>query len=173
MAYTLCVSVHSEEVLLTGRVVKVTDGDTITVLVPSGGMHSNALIMQHKIRLHGIDAPEQGQSFGKASGQFLAGLVAGRDVKVKWSKKDRYGRILGTVFLDNREINLEMLQAGFAWHYKKYDSTPAYAKAEAEARVARKGLWRDEKPVDPQTFRKAIKSKKGSGKDGKKVFTGS
>ena len=132
---------------LIGRVIKVSDGDTITVL--------DASKTQQKIRLQGIDAPEKGQAFGKASGKFLAGLVAGRDVKVQWSKKDRYGRILGTVYVDGREVNLEMLRAGMAWHYKKYDSTLAYAQAETEARAAKRGLWQEKNPTEPEVFRKA------------------
>lgn len=136
--------------------VKVADGDTLTVL--------DAANNQHKIRLQGIDAPEKGQAFGKASGKFLSGLVAGRDVRVAWTKRDRYQRILGTVYLDDRDINLEMLKAGFAWHYKKYDSTPAYAKAEAEARTAKRGLWQDKSAIEPESFRKAKREGKGTSK---------
>lgn len=138
---------------LVGRVVKVADGDTITVL--------DASKTQHKIRLQGIDAPEKGQAFGRAAGRYLSGLVAGRDVKVQWSKKDRYGRILGTVYVDGREVNLEMLRAGMAWHYKKYDSTPAYAQAETEARAAKRGLWQEKNPTEPEEFRKAKREGKG------------
>ena len=130
---------------LVGRVVKVADGDTITIL--------DASKTQHKIRLQGIDAPEKGQAFGKVSRQYLAGMVAGREVRVAWQKRDRYQRILGTVFVDGRDINLEMLKAGMAWHYKKYDTNPAYAKAESEARTARRGLWQDKNPTPPETFR--------------------
>jgi len=138
---------------LNGRVVRVADGDTITVLDVANA--------QHKIRFHGIDAPEKGQAFGKAAGKFLAGLVAGRDVRVEYTKRDRYGRILGTVFCDERDINLEMLKAGYAWHYKYYDSNPEYAAAESVARVTRRGLWQDPCPVNPHEFRQA---KKGSAK---------
>ena len=138
---------------LVGRVVKVSDGDTITIL--------DASKTQHTIRLQGIDAPEKGQAFGRAAGRYLAGLVAGRDVKVQWSKKDRYGRILGTVYVDGREVNLEMLRAGMAWHYKKYDSTPTYAQAETEARAAKRGLWQDKNPTEPEEFRKAKRAKNG------------
>jgi len=132
---------------LVGRVVKVSDGDTITVLDSSK--------TQHKIRLQGIDAPEKKQAFGNASRKFLAGLVANREVRVAWSKRDRYQRILGTVFVDGKDANLEMLKAGMAWHYKKYDSTPTYAQAESEARAAKRGLWQDKNPTEPEAFRKA------------------
>ena len=138
---------------LCGTVVKVSDGDTITVL--------DASKMQHKIRLQGIDAPEKKQAFGNTSRKFLAGLVANREVRVTWSKRDRYQRILGTVFVDGKDANLEMLKAGMAWHYKKYDSTPAYAQAESEARDARRGLWQEKNPTEPEEFRKAKRSGKG------------
>ena len=138
---------------LVGRVVKVSDGDTITVLDSSK--------TQHKIRLQGIDAPEKKQAFGNASRKFLAGLVANREVHVVWSKRDRYQRILGTVFVDGKDANLEMLKAGMAWHYKKYDSTPAYAQAESEARAAKRGLWQDKSPTEPEQFRKAKRAKNG------------
>ncbi len=75
---------------LTGKVVKVADGDTITILVGTE---------QHRIRLQGIDAPERKQPFGKASGRSLSALVAGKQVRVEYGKRDRYGRILGVVWV--------------------------------------------------------------------------
>ena len=148
----LSFSLFAEEIV--GRVVRVADGDTITVLA-SGGTRSvaSAAPVPHKIRLQGIDAPEKKQAFGNASRKFLSGLVANREVRVTYAKRDRYGRILGTVFVDGRDINLEMLKAGMAWHYKKYDTNPTYAKAESEARTARRGLWQDKNPTPPETFR--------------------
>ena len=139
----LSFSLFAEEIV--GRVVRVVDGDTITVLSTSTA--------QHKIRLQGIDAPEKKQAFGNASRKFLSGLVANREVRVTYAKRDRYGRILGTVFVDGRDINHEMLKAGMAWHYKKYDTNLTYAKAETEARTARRGLWQDKNPTPPETFR--------------------
>ena len=135
MFLTLCASE------LQGRVVRVADGDTITVL--------DSANVQHKVRSEKIDAPEKGQPFGKASGRYLSGLVAGREVRAAWTKRDRYNRILGTVYLDERDINLEMLKAGFAWQYKKYDSTPA----ESAARAAKRCLWADLDPIPPEQFR--------------------
>lgn len=80
--------VSASAATLNGRVVKVADGDTITVLVSN---------VQHKIRLNRIDAPEKGQAFGSVSRQHLASFVAGKDIEVEWKKKDKYGRLLGTV----------------------------------------------------------------------------
>jgi endonuclease YncB( thermonuclease family) len=135
---------------LKGRVVRVADGDTITVL-DSGNN-------QHKIRLNGIDAPEKSQAFGQKSREHLASLVSGKTVFVVYKSKDRYGRVLGTVFADSVNVNLEMLRGGFAWHYKRYDSTPAFAAAELEARKERRGLWVDANPINPEDFRHRGKS---------------
>ncbi len=89
---------------LIGKFVKVADGDSITVLDNTN--------TQHRIRLQGIDAPERKQSFGNASRKHLASLVAGKKVTVKWDKRDRYGRIVGFVFVDGKDINLVQLKAG-------------------------------------------------------------
>lgn len=145
----------SDDAEVRGRVVRVADGDTITIL--------DAANAQHKIRLHGIDAPEKGQSFGKAAGKFLAGLVAGRDVVVKVKNTDRYGRTVGVVFCDGRDVNLEMLKAGYAWHYKHYDKSAAYTEAETSARAARRGLWQDKNPINPHDFRTAKRAEKRQG----------
>lgn len=130
---------------MRGRVVKVADGDTITVL--------DAANTQHKIRLQGIDAPEKSQAFGNASRKHLSSLVAGKNVSVKYKSRDKYGRILGTVYADGKDVNLAMLQSGMAWHYKRFDSTPAYAQAESAARAARLGLWSEANPIQPEQFR--------------------
>ena len=108
---------------------------------------------QHKIRLYGIDAPESRQAFGQKSKQHLSSLVFGKDICVKVHNTDRYGRTVGTVFVDGKDINLAMLQAGLAHHYKRYDNSPAYAAAETEARQNRRGLWSDPNPTPPEQFR--------------------
>ena len=142
---------------LTGRVVRVTDGDTIVVLDSSN--------VQHKVRLTGIDAPERKQAFGTKSKDHLSDLVAGKFVVVDYNKRDRYQRILGKVLLSDQDMNLEQIKAGLAWHYKKYqkDQEPAdrdiYSKAEVEAREARRGLWHDPEPVPPWEYRKSKRKK--------------
>ena len=134
---------------LKGRVVKVADGDTITVL--------DAANVQHRIRLDKIDAPEKSQPFGDASRKLLAAFVAGKIVEVEWTKKDKYGRILGTVWAMipvRTDVNLQMVKDGFAWHYKQFDNTQSYAAAEIDARRAKRGLWKDPAPIPPHEFRK-------------------
>ncbi len=141
-------ALHAAE--LRGRVVKVSDGDTITVL--------DADRKQHKVRLDKIDAPEKKQAFGDKSREHLAGFIAGKEVTVEWKKKDRYGRILGTVKHNGLDINLQMVKDGYAWHYKHFDNTPEYAAAENIAREQRIGLWTDSSPTPPFDFRKRRKA---------------
>jgi endonuclease YncB( thermonuclease family) len=84
---------------LTGKVIGISDGDTITVL--------DADRRQHKIRLNGMDAPESAQDFGQASKRHLSDLIFDKDVSVLWRKRDKYGRSLGKVFIGNTNVNLE------------------------------------------------------------------
>jgi len=134
---------------VTGKVVRVADGDTITVL--------DAVNAQHKVRLEKIDAPEKGQAFGQASKKHLAEIVAGRSVRVEWEKRDKYGRVLGVVYVGEVNANLQMVKDGYAWHYKRFDDTPAYAQAETAAREKRLGLWADGNPIAPWDFRRTKK----------------
>ncbi len=137
--------------VLAGRVVKVADGDTITVLDNN---------FQHKIRLQGIDAPERKQPFGNASRKHLANLVAGKKVTVKWAKRDRYGRIVRFVIVDGHDVNLVQVKAGMAWFYRYYqkelnaENRKLYAQAEDEARANKTGLWQDKNPMPPWEWRR-------------------
>jgi endonuclease YncB( thermonuclease family) len=137
--------VKSLAAAIVGQVVGVTDGDTITVLDSSK--------TQHKIRLNGIDAPESSQAFGARAKQALSDKVFGKQVRVDWKERDRYDRILGDVYVDDRHINVDMVQEGWAWHFKKYSSDENLAGTEVAARVARRGLWTDPNPVPPWEFR--------------------
>jgi endonuclease YncB( thermonuclease family) len=137
---------------LAAKVVGVSDGDTITVL--------DATRTQHKIRLAGIDAPERRQAFGSVSKQNLSRMVFQKDVTIDWDKRDRHGRIVGKVLLKGNDICIRQIEDGLAWHFKKYESEqPAidrvrYSRAEADARAAGVGLWRDSHPVPPWEFRR-------------------
>jgi len=151
-------SAHAE--MLTGRVVHVTDGDTIVVL--------DAEKVQHKIRLQGIDAPERHQAYGTKSKDHLSDLLAGKTVVVEYSKYDRYGRIIGIVMVSSEDVNLEQVEAGMAWHYKKYqrEQSPSdrikYSDAELEARRQKIGLWRDPNPVPPWDYRRTERERRKS-----------
>ena len=143
------------ECTLTGRVVKVTDGDTVEVL--------DADKTKHKIRLSGIDAPERKQAFGNASKKYLADLVAAKDVCVSGSKKDRYQRLVGTVIVDGESANFNMIHGGYAWHFKKYESEQTtlerdlFASEETLARSNTIGLWSEPDPIAPWDWRDGIK----------------
>ena len=142
---------------LTGRVVRVTDGDTIVVLDTNSA--------QHKIRLQGIDAPERKQAYGTKSKEHLSDSVAGKFVVIEYEKRDYYKRILGVVLLSGQDINLEQVKAGLAWHYKKYQKEQAatdrvkYSDAELDAKEHGRGLWADRDPVPPWEYRKAQRSR--------------
>jgi len=142
---------HASAATLTGRTVRVTDGDTIIILSEGN--------VQHKIRLQGIDAPERGQPFGTKAKNNLAAMIAGKAVSVDYNKLDRYGRIVGIVFLNGKDICLEQIRAGLAWHYKKYQDEQSaadrksYARAEVLAKQEMRGLWSEPSPIPPWDWR--------------------
>ena len=146
---------------ITGKVVSVTDGDSIKVLDASN--------TQHKVRLTGIDAPEKHQPYGRASQKHLASIVAGKEVRVESDKKDRYGRVLGKVWVQpadcpncgkTLDANHGQLLAGMAWWYRYYakEQSPEdrgrYESAEDEAKKRGWGLWADPNPINPYDWRK-------------------
>lgn len=150
--FLLCWSISVSAETLVGRVVGVSDGDTVTVL--------DAERQQHKIRLGGIDAPEKRQAFGQRSKEALSDMVFGRTISVEWSKLDRYGRIIGKIIVNAKDVNLGQVEAGLAWWYQKYSAEQTvtdrqlYALAEDRARRERLGLWADAVPVAPWDFRR-------------------
>ena len=138
---------------LKGKAVSIADGDTFTLLVNGNE--------QVKIRIDGIDAPEKKQDFGNRAKEYLSGMIWGKELTVKVSKKDRYGRSIGKVSTPSiSDVGLEMIKAGFAWQYRDYNNEKTYAEAERLARQNRKGLWLDNNPIRPQDFRKSSKNKK-------------
>ena len=134
----------------SAKVVKVSDGDTITVLTPNKE--------SIKVRLYGIDAPETKQDFGKASKQYLSSLIAGKIVEVKSGGQDRYGRVLGTICLDGADINAKTVEEGYAWAFVKYSKI--YAAQQSKAMKNKAGLWQQKDPQAPWDFRKAKKKQK-------------
>lgn len=140
---------------LQGKVIGVADGDTVTLL--------DAQKNQHKIRLQGIDAPEKAQAFGNKSKQSLHEMVHGKEVTVDFQKKDKYGRTVGKVLVNNTDVCLEQVKRGMAWHYKQYANEQApedrdiYAQAELTARSQSLGLWKDKNSTPPWTFRQQNK----------------
>ena len=127
---------------LSGKVVSIHDGDTITVLQDK---------RQIKVRLFGIDAPELKQTYGKKSKQFLANLIAGEVVEVEENGKDKYKRTIGTIYLNGADINAQMVANGYAWAYRKFSKK--YTAQESKAKSQKLGLWQDKEPIPPWVFR--------------------
>jgi micrococcal nuclease len=139
---------------VSGVVTRVSDGDTIWVQDAKG--------LRHKIRMLDIDAPESTQAFGGESTARLKSLIGGKQVKVTYSETDKYGRLLGTVWLGGEDVNLKMVAEGMAWCYH-YSKNERYAAAQTAACTRRAGLWANPNAQDPWAYRKGIKPQGGSG----------
>ncbi len=141
----------SEAKVIKGKVIKIADGDTFTLLTSD--------TQKYKIRLLDIDCPEKGQPHGKGAKQMLASFIFGKEVWVEYKKKDRYGRILGHVYIQDVFVNMVLVDSGYAWHFKKYSKNEQFAIAEARARENRLGLWQDKYPIAPWDWRKGKREK--------------
>jgi endonuclease YncB( thermonuclease family) len=142
--------------VLHGRVVGVTDGDTIQVLVAGQQLL--------RIRLAFCDAPEKKQAFGARAKQAMSELVFGKDIELRPHAIDRYGRTVAQVVVDGKDVGLEMLRQGMAWVYDRYiveasaDIQKAYQEAQEEAKGERLGLWSDPNSIPPWIFRDLAKA---------------
>ena len=137
--------------VITGKVVDIADGDTITVLQDK---------TQYKIRLYGIDCPESGQDFGTRAKQFVSDLIFNIEVKVIVHDTDRYGRNVGQVFYNDLDVNQAMVQAGYAWVYPQYCKKAfcgTWKGLEQAAREKGIGLWSHPGPVPPWEFRRGVR----------------
>jgi micrococcal nuclease len=143
-----CVAIASPAVAdFAGKVVGVSDGDTLTVLRDR---------TQIRIRLYGIDCPETGQDFGSRAKQFTSELAFGKVVKVVPRATDGYGRVVADVVLpDGQVLNDELVRAGLAWWYRQYArDIGTLSQLEAQAREAKRGLWSRPDPVPPWEWRR-------------------
>jgi len=146
----------------TAKVQRVVDGDTVYVEDEAG--------KKFKVRLTGIDAPEQNQPYGLASTYHLRELLLNKFVLLESEPKkgkpysvDRYKRVLAKIILDGRDINLSQVLSGYAWHFKRYQKQQSpfdresYSKAELHAKKNELGLWGEKKPMAPWKWRKIKK----------------
>lgn len=147
--YTSSLNLKKQDEVLNGKIVKITDGDTINILTSEND--------KLRIRFYGIDAPESSQKFGKEAKNFLAkmcplGSVASLNVK----SKDKYGRIVAIVSCGNyKDVNSEMVKNGYAWAYRSFSKD--YVSLENSAKQNRLGLWIDNNPINPADYRKERK----------------
>jgi len=141
----------SQETTFSGKVAEVVDGDSMIVIDDKQE--------RHLVRLAGADAPEQNQDFGKKSKKFLSDMVLDKTVSVTGTSIDRNGEFVGRVLVYGRDVSLEMVIAGYAWHYKQFPNEQSerdrqlFEGAELHARKSRFNLWSDSKPVPPWEFR--------------------
>jgi len=147
----------SQSIAASYKVTRVYDGDTVLCIKDS---------VQIKVRLVGIDAPETskkkrdlGQPYSQLAQKYLAGLVLNKEVEIKGYGNDQYNRVLGEIYCDNKNINLEMIKAGLAESYKgkaaKGFNTDSYIASEAEAKKTLKGMWSlGDKYISPSDWRK-------------------
>jgi micrococcal nuclease len=148
-----------------GVVNKVVDGDTVNIVTNER--------TKLKVRLYGIDAPEiqhvnkrtgivskPGQPYGNEAYRALEMIIYGKKVKVTIMDTDRYGRMVAVLCLGDRDINREMVQAGYAWAYREYLKGPyasEYIDAENDARSKHLGLWQQPNPQPPWEFRNRMR----------------
>ena len=135
-----------------GRVVGISDGDTLTLVDDAH--------VQHKIRLSGIDAPEKKQGFGEKSKTSLSSMVYNRQTEADCRKVDRYKRKICVVFVNGRDVGLEQIKAGMAWWYQDYAKEQPkqeridYEQGEFHAKRRRLGLWNSTNPIPPWEWRR-------------------
>ena len=152
----ISLALHAE--VLVGKVVGVSDGDTITVL--------DATRTEHKVRLMGIDAPEKSQDFGNQSKRALSNYIYQKEVTVEYKKFDKYKRKVGKVIFEGKDICLLMIELGLAWHYKDYEKEQSkadrdlYSQAELKARNEKRGLWQTGNAIEPSIFRQKQSNRK-------------
>jgi endonuclease YncB( thermonuclease family) len=142
----LILVVSSSGADVSGKVVKIADGDTLTILTFDK--------KQIKVRLSEIDAPERKQAFGNKSRQALINLCAGSRAILKNTSKDRYKRTLATVYCDGVDANTEMVKIGMAWVYDRYAKDKTLYELQAYAQLEKLGLWADPSPTPPWEFRR-------------------
>jgi len=138
-------STHSLAQALSGQVISVQDGDTLTMMIAGH---------KRKVRLTEIDTPERSQPWGDQARQALIGKVLGQTVSIQTASQDRYGRSLGRVYLGQRDINRELVTEGHAWAYRKYLTDPTFISAEHQAQTQHLGLWSLNGAIAPWDWRR-------------------
>ncbi len=162
VSVVLTTTTADAESVMRGEVVGITDGDTLTLLVDRN---------QHKIRLAQIDTPERAQPWGSRARQALSEKVFRRDVTVRVSDTDRYGRLIGEIWLGDRDINRELIREGYAWAYRDYLTDRTLLDDEAHAKDEGIGLWSETDPVPPWRWRRGDRSSTTVSTEPAKSFT--
>lgn len=133
------------------KVLAATDGDTLRL------RHEGRTL---KVRLHAVDAPEKAQPHGRAAWLFVVAKALNKMARVTPKKRDRYERLVAKITIDKKDLGEQLLSAGLAWHYARYDKSERLARLQREARGAKIGLWADPSPTPPWDWRRARRGKK-------------
>ncbi len=143
----LAISVSLTGAEIAGTAIKIIDGDTVSIQETSGNTY--------RIRLYEIDAPEKRQPYGLAAKLYLAIAISGKTVTVLPRGNDQYGRMIGEIIFEEKNINSELVRNGLAWHYRAYaPNDRILAENEISVRTAKIGLWNDPQPIPPWNYRK-------------------
>lgn len=127
------------------KLIEVHDGDTVTLSYKNG--------KKVKVRLFGIDAPELAQLYGDESKRHLYNLLKRKNISLKSNGKDTYNRLIATLYVNDKNINLQMIKDGYAWHYERYYKSDEYSEAQKNAKSNKLGLWKQDNPTEPWVFR--------------------
>jgi endonuclease YncB( thermonuclease family) len=145
IALLWCIALGVQAETFTAKVIAVLDGDTVLIL------HNGKAI---KVRIANIDAPEKTQAFGKQSRESLLEMVGKKQVQIDSQAVDQYGRIVGLIEVDGRNVNQEQVKRGMAWEYSHYHSDKTYLLLQSDAQQVRRGLWAQSSPQAPWQWRK-------------------
>lgn len=143
--------------VIEGRVIRVADGDTVTVLRQSK--------VDVRVRLAEIDAPESGQAFGRVSRDAVARMCLRKDARVVVQGADRYGRVIGRVYCDGVDVAPALVSQGLAWVYDSYVTDHSLYRLQGQAKSSGLGLWSERRPVEPWVWRRGESQRKASGTD--------
>jgi len=167
------IALSAQAETFNAKVIAVMDGDTVLVLREGGSGaagHPPASSFRGgqkiKVRLANIDAPEKDQAFGQQSRDSLLGLVGKRQVQIDSQALDQYGRIVGLISVDRRNVNQEQVKRGMAWEYSHYHADKTYVGLQNAARQAHLGLWDQTSPQAPWQWRKLHPSPVGAQRSG-------
>ena len=145
LLFLIVLNSHSQEQII-GKVVAITDGDTFKLLTIDS--------TQIKVRLANIDCPERKQPFSTKAKQYASQAIFGKNVKLEYLKKDRYGRfICNVIYGDSLNLSYELVKHGLAWHYIKYSNDESLQALEDEAKKNKVGLWQDPNAIPPWDWR--------------------
>ena len=151
-AFSFAQSPRSRE-SIEGKVVSVENGDTVIVKV------DDKEDTTYQVKLQAVDAPDIGQPYFENARKSLSKLVLKKDVKVEVQTVYAKGMMIGTVYRDGRDVGLELLEKGMAWHFKRFAyqqpvaERKSYSDAQEYASNAGRGLWSDDRPTPPWVYR--------------------